>query len=79
MSRVNALAKTEATQYHVQLGLTYKDRAIKGLVVNNDWDLKPLNLALLVINRPLRYTSFDMTITTYHYTFCDKIWCFPLL
>ena len=31
--------KTEATQYHAQLGPTVKDGAIKGLVVCNDWDL----------------------------------------
>ena len=36
--------KTGATQYHAQLGLPDKGRAIKGLVVCNSWDLEPLNL-----------------------------------
>ncbi len=36
--------KTGATQYHAQLGLPDKGRAIKGLVVVNSWDLEPLNL-----------------------------------
>ncbi len=39
MSRGNALAKTVATQYHAQLGLPDKGRAIKGLIVCNNWDL----------------------------------------
>ena len=33
--------QTGATQYHAQLGLPDKGRAIKGLVV---WDLEPLDL-----------------------------------
>ena len=33
-----------ATQYHAQLGLPDKYRAIKGLVVREGWDLKPLDL-----------------------------------
>ncbi len=45
MSRGNALAQTEATQYHAQLGLPDKGRAIKGLVVCNTWDLEPLGPA----------------------------------
>ena len=36
--------QTGATQYHVQLGLPDKGRAIKGLVVCNSWDLTPLDL-----------------------------------
>ncbi len=34
---------TGATQYHAQLGLPDKGRAIKGLVVCNNWDLEPLD------------------------------------
>ena len=33
--------KTGATQYHAQLELPDKGRAIKGLVVCNIWDLGP--------------------------------------
>ena len=36
--------KTGATQCHAQLGLSDKGRAIKGLVVCNNWDLEPLEL-----------------------------------
>ena len=36
--------KTGATQYHAQLGLPDKGRAIKVLVVCNDWDLEHLLL-----------------------------------
>ncbi len=36
--------KTGATQYHAQLGLPDKGRAIKGMVVCNNWDLEPLDL-----------------------------------
>ncbi len=36
--------QTGATQYHSQLGLPDKGRAIKGLVVSNHWDLEPLDL-----------------------------------
>ena len=36
--------QTGATQYHAQSGLSDKGRAIKGLVVSNDWDLEPLDL-----------------------------------
>ena len=31
--------ETGATQYHAQLGFSEKCRAIKGLVVCNNWDL----------------------------------------
>ena len=37
ISRVNALAPKRRTQYHEQLGLPYKGRAIKGLIVCNGW------------------------------------------
>ena len=36
--------KTSATEYNAQLGLPDKGRAIKWLVVCNDWDLEPLDL-----------------------------------
>ncbi len=36
--------QTGATQYHTQLGLPDKGRAIKGLVVSNNWDLEPQDL-----------------------------------
>ena len=36
--------KTGTTQYHAQLGLPDKGRAVKGLVVCNGWDLEPLDL-----------------------------------
>ncbi len=36
--------KTGAFQYHAQLGLLDKGRAIKGLVVCNNWDLEPWDL-----------------------------------
>ena len=36
--------QTGATQYHAQLGLLDKGRAIKGLVVCNNWDLGPWDL-----------------------------------
>ena len=36
--------QTVATQYHTQLGLQDKGRAIKGLVVCNNWFLEPLDL-----------------------------------
>ena len=36
--------QTGATQYHAQLGLPDKGRAIKGLLVCNNWDLEPLDL-----------------------------------
>ncbi len=53
--------QTGATQYHAQLGLPDKGRAIKGLVVSNDLDLflyLHYGLALNVIkNRPQRYES----------------------
>ena len=39
MSMGNALAQTGATQYLAQLGLPGKGRAMKGLVVCNNWDL----------------------------------------
>ncbi len=33
--------QTGTTQYHAQLGLLDKGRAIKGFVVCNNWELKP--------------------------------------
>ena len=36
--------KTGSTKYHAQLGLPDKGRAIKGLVVCNNWDLEPWDL-----------------------------------
>ena len=36
--------QTGATQYHAQLGLTDKGRAIQGLVFCNDWGLEALDL-----------------------------------
>ena len=36
--------QTVVTQYHAQLGLPDKGRAIKGLLVRNNWDLVPLDL-----------------------------------
>ena len=36
--------QTGATQYPAQLRLPDKGRAIKGLVVCNNWDLEPWNL-----------------------------------
>ena len=36
--------QTGATQYQAQLGLPDKVRAIKGLVVCNNYDLEPLDL-----------------------------------
>ena len=36
--------QTGAIQYHAQLVLPDKGRAIKGLVVFNNWDLEPLDL-----------------------------------
>ena len=45
MRRGNALApKTGATQYHAQLGLPDKGRAIKRLVACNNWDPEPWDL-----------------------------------
>ena len=38
------MAKTGATHYHTQLGLSNKGRAIKGFVVCNGWDLEPLDV-----------------------------------
>ena len=36
--------KTGATQYHAPLGHPDKGRAIKGLVVSNNWELEPKDL-----------------------------------
>ena len=36
--------QTGATQYNAHLGLLDKGRAIKRLVVFNNWDLEPLDL-----------------------------------
>ncbi len=59
--------QTGATHYHAQLGLPDKGRAIKGLVVCNSWDLEPWDLlngmALVVINRPMRYDSYVVPIS----------------
>ena len=44
MSRGMPWPQTGATQYHAQLGLLDKGRAIIGLVVCNNWDLEPLAL-----------------------------------
>ena len=44
MSKENALAEKSATHYQAQLGLPYKGRAFKVLVVCHDWDLEPLDL-----------------------------------
>ena len=45
MSRGECLGlQTSAAQYHAQLGLPDKGRAIKGLVVCNNRDLEPLDL-----------------------------------
>ena len=41
MSRGMPWPRTGATQYHAQLGLPDKGRAIKGLVVCNSSDLEP--------------------------------------
>ena len=38
------LPQAGATQYHAQLELPDKGRAIKGSVICNDWNLKPLDL-----------------------------------
>ncbi len=53
--------KTDATHYHAQLGIPDKGRAIKVLVVSNNWDID-IGLAKTVlpyveINRPLTYES----------------------
>ena len=36
--------QTGATQYQAKLGLPDKSRTIKGLVLCNSWDLRPLDL-----------------------------------
>ncbi len=48
--------QTGAIQYHAQLGLHDKGRAIKGLVVCKSLDLEPLDLlnGLEFVNYPLR-------------------------
>ena len=56
--------KTGATKYHAQLGLQDKGRAIKGLVVCNNWDLDPLDLNGLALGRPLRYSSYYKNVAT---------------
>ena len=38
--------QTGATQYHAQLGLPDKGRAIKELGDCNNWDLEPLDLLI---------------------------------
>jgi len=56
--------QTGATQYHAQLGLPDKGRAIKGLLVCNNWDLKPLDLlnglALLDCYQPCPKVLFSL-------------------
>ncbi len=44
MSREMPWPKKGATQYHAQLELLDKGRAIKGLVVYTNWDLESLDL-----------------------------------
>ena len=44
ISRGKPWPKTGATQKHAQLGLPDKDRAIKRLVVCNNWGVEPLGL-----------------------------------
>ncbi len=39
--------QTGATHYHAQLGIRDNDRAIKGFIMCNDWNLEPLDLALV--------------------------------
>ncbi len=44
MRDINSMSRGEclgATQYNAQLGLPDKGRAIKGLVVGNNWYLEP--------------------------------------
>ncbi len=50
--------QTGATQYHAQLGLPDKGRAIKGLRVCNNWDLEPLDL-LNIEKSDLYLFTFD--------------------
>ena len=52
--------QTGATQYHAQLGLSDKGRAIKGLVVCNNWDLEPLDL---LNGLALGYYFFPLSIS----------------
>ncbi len=52
-----------ATQCHAQLGLLDEGRAIKRLIVCNDWDLEPLDLALCCY-QPSRkvYKSYTLSL-----------------
>ncbi len=47
ISRGNALAPSGKTHYDAHVGLPDKVRAIKGLVVCNNWDLEPFGPRLL--------------------------------
>ncbi len=74
---------TVATQYHAQLGLSDKGRAIKVLVVCNYRDLEPLDLqnglalgcyqlspeVLLIVS----YSGFDCRFTTRMVNFTVKV------
>ena len=57
--------KRGATQYHAQLGLPHKSRAIKGLVVCNNWNLEPLDL-LNGLALGCYQPSPEVLIVTYH-------------
>ena len=60
--------QTGATQYHTQLGLPYKGRAIKGLVVCNDWNLEPLDILS------------GLAVDCYQPSFPEEVWKnFPFL
>ncbi len=52
----NVLSKTGLTQNHVRLGLPYKSRQSKGLVIGMSVPLDLLT-PYFVINRPLSYQS----------------------
>ena len=55
--------KTGRFQYHAHIRLSYNVRAMKGLVVNNNWGLKPQ----VIIYRPLRYKSISITYSLFIY------------
>ena len=58
--------QTGATQYHAQLGLPAKGRAIKGLVVYNNKDLEALDLQnglALGCYQPSPEVSFSLVCT----------------
>ena len=75
---------TGDTQYQAQLGLSDKVRAIKWLVVCNDWDLEPLDLLnslalgcyqaspeVLIVLSHIRPRSTLMKLNTYNGGFVD--------